>query len=342
MRSAEDAPDPQQVFAPFAAHGRILIAVSGGPDSMALLWLARQWSRSGGGAVVAATVDHGLRPEAAEEAATVAAWCQGAGIDHTILRWDGPYPKTRIQERAREARYRLLAEEARRHDAAAIATAHHADDQAETILFRLFGGSGVAGLRGIQAVSATDGLTGGLPVLRPLLDWTKPALEKLCSDNGLPFSRDPSNDDPRYARVRLRQLSGQLAAQGLGATELARLARRMAGAQDVIDWAVETQRTQLVRTPLQDARGEGQRLDFAPFAALPVMLVAAILRAEIAAVTGNDGALRLDRLEAAAAAISVALTQHQAWQGTLGGAVLKLDKTGRLEMRREPSRRRGR
>jgi len=342
VRSVEgppEGPDPHQVFAPFAAYGRLLIAVSGGPDSMALLWLARQWSQASGGSIVAATVDHGLRPEAADEAAMVAAWCQKAGLKHETVRWAGPYPKTRIQERAREARYRLLTEVARRHDAAALVTAHHADDQAETILFRLLGGSGVAGLRGMQTV-ATDGLTGDLPLLRPLLDWDKQTLEKVCLYNTIPFVRDPSNDDPHYARTRLRRLAGLLAAEGLGTAELTRLGRRMAGAQAVIDWAMAAQQARLVRVPLSD--DAGHRLDFAPFAGLPEALIAAMLKAEIAIVTGELQAPRLDRLEGAAQAIAVGLLQRQAWRGTLGGAVLKLDKNGRLEIRREGPRQRGR
>lgn len=343
MRSAEGAvpaPDSQQVFAPFAAYPKILIAVSGGPDSMALLWLARQWSLAGGSTIVAATVDHGLRPEAAEEAALVGGWCREAGIDHQVLRWAAPYPKTRVQELAREARYRLLAEAARQCGAGAMATAHHADDQAETILFRLLGGSGVAGLRGMQTVNI-DGLGEDVPLLRPLLAWPKQALEKICSDNGLPVVRDPSNVDPRYARTRLRGLAGALAAEGLGATELARLGRRMAGAQEIVDWAVSQQRDRLSRAPLPNGE-PGQVLDLTPFADLPVALITAILRGEIALVNGDDGVLRLDRLEAAAQEISTGLVARAPWHGTLGGTILKLDSQGRLEMRREGRRNRGR
>ena len=148
---APSAADIEALFAPLGRARTLLIAVSGGPDSTALLLMAAEWARRRGRTrIEAATVDHGLRPESAEEAKAVAALCARLGVAHRILQWKGAKPASRLQERAREARYRLLVDHAKAIGADALLTAHHADDQAETVLFRLLRGSGVAGLRGME------------------------------------------------------------------------------------------------------------------------------------------------------------------------------------------------
>jgi tRNA(Ile)-lysidine synthase len=158
-------------FAPLAEAKALLLAVSGGPDSTALLLMAQAWAARRGGVprLEAATVDHGLRPESADEARAVAALCEKLAIPHHTLLWQGEKPKTRLQERAREARYALLAQCAKAAGADVIVTGHHLDDQAETALFRLMRGSGVAGLRGMSAQSARDGVT----IARPLLGFPR-------------------------------------------------------------------------------------------------------------------------------------------------------------------------
>src|SRR5579884_4251327 len=168
----------------------VLLAVSGGPDSTALMWLTARW-RAGlerGPKLIAATVDHGLRPEALAEARQVAKLARELGIPHRILRWTGRKPETGVQEAARAARYRLLAAAARRSRAAAIVTAHTLDDQAETVLFRLARGSGITGLAGMRAIAPlpTAERKGGteaaarpdnqLSVLRPFLKLPKSRL----------------------------------------------------------------------------------------------------------------------------------------------------------------------
>ena len=217
------APSTAQIDALFAPLGQartLLVAVSGGPDSTALLIMAAEWARRRGRTrIEAATVDHGLRPESGDEARTVAALCARLGVAHRVLHWKGVKPASRLQERAREARYRLLVDHAKAIGADAILTAHHADDQAETVLFRLLRGSGVAGLRGMDLTTARDGMT----IARPLIGLKKSALVAFAQARGAHFVDDPSNDDPRFARTRLRALLTRLCEEGLDAEALDRI-----------------------------------------------------------------------------------------------------------------------
>ena len=145
--------EARRFFAPLAGRWALL-AVSGGPDSLALMRLAARWlveGQAGGAASHVATVDHGLRPDRGQEAEAVAGWAEAVGLPHSILTWQGAKPRSRIQERARTVRYALLGAHARELGADYLLTAHHADDQAETILFRLLRGSGLAGLAGMSS-----------------------------------------------------------------------------------------------------------------------------------------------------------------------------------------------
>ncbi len=154
------------------------------------------------GQVIAATIDHGLRPAAADEADMVARWCVQAGIAHATLVADRTIGPSDIQATARAMRYDLLEQWATAADAAAVMTAHHADDQAETFLMRAARGSGPAGLAGIRSRRSLGGLT----LIRPLLGWRRAALRALVEAAGIPFVDDPSNDDRKYERVRVRRL----------------------------------------------------------------------------------------------------------------------------------------
>jgi tRNA(Ile)-lysidine synthase len=190
-----------QAFAPFESHPTVAVAVSGGPDSVALLLLTDRWARERGGAVVALTVDHGLRPDSAAEAAQVAAWAQAWAIEHAILPWTGAKPLSGIQAAARQARYALLAEACAARGILHLAVAHHADDQAETILFRRERGSGPAGLAGMAASRSL----GGARMIRPLLGWPKSALIETCRHFDQAFVEDPSNRSDCFARAPLRR-----------------------------------------------------------------------------------------------------------------------------------------
>jgi len=178
---------------------RLALAVSGGPDSMALLVLAQA---AFPGAPIVATVDHALRPNSAGEAAMVATYCATSGVPHAILHPHEPIAGASLQAQARGARYALLADWAQGERAAALVTAHHADDQAETFLMRAARGSGLAGLAGVRAKRLEQGVL----VIRPLLEWRRAELRAIVRRAEAPFVDDPANDDPRHDRTRFRRL----------------------------------------------------------------------------------------------------------------------------------------
>jgi tRNA(Ile)-lysidine synthase len=219
---------------------RLGVAVSGGPDSLALLLLAVEALPD---RVAAATVDHGLRPDSAAEAAMVARVCRERGVAHETL--PITLPAGNVQAQGRVARYAALADWAGSRGLAAIVTAHHADDQAETLLMRLNRGSGLAGLSGVRARTI---MAGHLPVLRPLLGWRKADLEAVCRVSGLTPAHDPGNDDTRYERVAMRQL---LAANPLlDAAALTRSAAHLAEAEDALqEWLEIRWNTDVTETP---------------------------------------------------------------------------------------------
>ena len=176
--------------------GPIGLAVSGGPDSMAMLLLAHAAIP---GRFAVATVDHGLRPEAKDECALVARVCAERGVECAVLAAEvGP---GNVQAQAREARYREVSAWAEGRQLRNVATAHHVEDQAETLLMRLNRGSGISGLAAIRQTARI----GTLSVIRPLLDWHRSELEGICGAAGIVPVRDPSNDNPEFDRVRIRQ-----------------------------------------------------------------------------------------------------------------------------------------
>lgn len=192
------------------APRNMLLAVSGGADSMALLALAAPLAREGV-RLEAATVDHGLRPEAAAEAAFVSGVARSLAIQHRVLSWRGEKPEAGLQAAARAARYRLLALDAETRGLAAIVTAHTADDQAETVMMRLVRGSGPRGLAAMPRETAIAA-GAGKPVrlLRPMLSASRVTLRYALRDLGLRHVDDPSNDDERFERVRVRRLLNDL------------------------------------------------------------------------------------------------------------------------------------
>ncbi|MDM7955383.1 tRNA lysidine(34) synthetase TilS [Blastomonas sp.] len=203
----------------------LLVAVSGGPDSMAMLDMVRQgWA----GAVSAATVDHGLRPESADEAAMVARYCAAVGVPHATLHPDAPITGS-VQAAARAVRYRLLAIEATRVRADFILTAHHADDQLETLLMRLARGSGVDGLAGVRARNGQ--------VIRPMLGFAKAELARYCNQHAIAFVTDPSNANTDFDRVQMRNALQHF--DRIDPLQAVRSAAALADAVEALDWITE-------------------------------------------------------------------------------------------------------
>lgn len=322
-----------RLFAPLIAASRILAAVSGGPDSIALMHLLARWRAVGARPPIGvATVDHGLRPEAATEAAFVAREAAALGLPHRTLAWEGPKPRTGLQEAAREARYRLLVAHAREEGASHLLTAHTLDDQAETILMRMAAGSSLMGLAGMRRERDREGVRH----VRPLLDWPKVSLVALCRSEGWAFVEDPSNADRRFARVRWRGLMPPLAAEGLTAERLARLGERLRLAEEALD-AKAAQAFE--RASLRFEEG-AVMLEASVLAEEPYAIALRVL--ERALLEAGCAARRLGRSEAALERLRQAVLEGRGLRLTLGGALLSLDRAGRLAVAAEPPRRRGR
>jgi tRNA(Ile)-lysidine synthase len=319
------------LFRPFEHARGILLAVSGGPDSIALMLLAAHWAGRLAAAppISVATVDHGLRKNAAHEAKMAGRWASELSLPHAILVWEGVKPKSRIQERAREARYELLFQHAAKIGASCVMTAHHADDQAETILFRLLRGSGISGLAGMQNVSERNGLI----LARPLLDYAKADLIAFCNAKAHPFIEDPSNDDPRHARTRLRRL---LAREGLDRGGLLKLGKRAARAE-----AALAMRARMIRDRLPARREPGAfAADISALASEPDEIVLRVLTIELKWL-GSGKVVRLERLEFLAGRLAQALRAGMGYRATLGGTVLRLESNRTLIIVKEKARRRG-
>lgn len=212
---------------PVAAHERLAVAVSGGPDSIGLLAAAHEAFPS---RLVALTVDHGMRMASASEAASVSAQCKARGIVHQTLCWDGEKPTSNVQSVARVARYRLMLDWCRAEAIPLLLTAHHLEDQAETLLMRLVRGSGSAGLAGTRALRHEP----GVDIVRPLLGTRRAVLAGWAA--GWDIVNDPSNTDPRYSRTGMRALlrreAGHLPAAGLAAS-----AAHLAADEEALAWA---------------------------------------------------------------------------------------------------------
>jgi tRNA(Ile)-lysidine synthase len=314
----------------------LVLAVSGGPDSTALLVLAARWAKRLKRApkLVAVTIDHGLRPEAAREAAMVKQLARRLGVPHRTLHWRGRKPRAGLQEAARYARYELLAQIATRARFAHILTAHTLDDQAETVLFRLARGSGLFGLTGMAPAAPLplDGMR-EIFLVRPLLHLPKARLVATLKAERIAYADDPSNRDPRFTRARLRTLMPALAREGLDARGLARLAARLRRAESTIQVAVQAARSALAPPPW---RQHGPiAFPTAPFAGLPAEVGLRLL-GEAIAYTGDEGPVELAKLESLYEALRQARSRLRR---TLAGALITLS-SDHLTVERAPARRR--
>lgn len=332
-KSAIPASQVRTIFAPWKGVPAIVLAVSGGPDSVALLWLAARWrSRlKRGPRLIAVTVDHGLRKTSAAEALDVARLARTLGVEHRTLRWRGAKPKTGVPAAAREARYRLLATAARACGATHVATAHTSDDQAETLLMRLLRGSGVAGLAAMAAETEREGVR----LVRPLLDLSKAQLVATLEAAGIAFADDPTNRDMTFMRPRLRALMPVLAEEGADARTLSRLASRLARANAAVEVLADGAERYLSATDRGASRGG---YDARAFAALPEEIRLRLLRRAVDR-HGHEGPAELGKIEILLAVLDRAVADgHSRLKQTLAGAAISLSK-GRILIQPAPPRR---
>jgi tRNA(Ile)-lysidine synthase len=287
---------------PFEDAPRLAVGVSGGADSLALALLADGWARARGGSIVALTVDHGLRPEAATEARRVAAWMAGRDIAHHVLTHHGRRPEGDVQAAARSIRHRLLLDACHALGCLHLLLAHHRDDQAETLLLRLARGSGVAGLAAMAPIVYRPQAR----VLRPLLDVPRAALKEVLRHCGQAWIEDPSNDDPAYARVRLRAARAVLAAEGLDSARLAATANRLGRARRALAAGGEEV---LARHVVIDPRGWAE-VDMAGVLRAPEEVALRLLADVLTTVGGREHPPRAERLERLAAAWREGATLH--------------------------------
>jgi len=338
----------KQLFAELRSAPALVLAVSGGPDSVALMWLAARWKRglARGPQLTVVTVDHGLRPEAAREAREVKRLAAELGLAHRTLRWRGAKPDTGLPAAAREARYRLLAQAARNAGASHVLTAHTRDDQAETLLMRLVRGSGLAGLSAMARLTERDGVV----LVRPLLDVPKSQLIATLRRAKIGFADDPTNRDTAFTRPRLRALLPQLAAEGGDSRSLARLAGRLARANAAVDVLVDGAERFLQLRARGDAPQAGVRsFEASAFANLPEEVRLRLLLRAVNAL-GHEGPAELGKVETLLAALdqaiaaSLAASPRAAANGrpvlkqTLAGALISL-AGGRIHIAPAPARR---
>lgn len=318
------------------SHG-LLLAVSGGPDSMALLGLAAA-ARAFLPPLSVATVNHLLRDEAAREAQSVADFSGEFGIPHQTLLWDKHPPGEVSQEAARKGRYALLVGHARAIDASHIVTAHTLDDQAETVLIRLASGSGTAGL-GAMRPNVRRGAIGHL---RPFLEIPRSRILATCARYGWHYSADPSNADPRFMRVRIRALMPILAGEGLTPERLGVLAARARRTEDAIDHVAKRNVESALLRHAPD--GGAIRLKAATFYSEPFEIALRMLRRAMMLIAeeGQDlSKIPLAKLEVMLRNLRMAIRDQRPFRRTLAWAVIAHDSAF-LEVRTAPPRRQAR
>ena len=351
----------KRLFANWKSVPALILAVSGGPDSIALMWLAARWRRTlaRGPRLIAVTVDHGLRAEAAREAREVKRLARALDLPHRTLHWTDAKPRTGLPAAARSARYRLLAQAARSSGATYILTAHTRDDQAETLLMRLFRGSGIAGLAAMAPVTEREGVW----LARPFLNVSKSRLVATLKRAKVGFAEDPTNRDTHFTRPRIRAVMPVLAAEGGDARNLARLASRLARANAAVEVLVDgAERYLALKDPAIGNLAVGERgasasgieassFDAKAFAKMPEEIRLRLLLRAINRF-GHEGPAELGKVETLLSALDRALAENagarrprskqrskQALKQTLAGALVSLID-GRISVAPAPPRRR--
>ncbi len=306
--------EARTLFARLTRFPRLALAVSGGVDSMALLHLIARWRAEDAirKEATVLTIDHGLRANSREEAEMVGRMAACLGLPHAILTWTSDERQGGgLQQRARQARYDLMAAYCHAHDIPALVTAHQLDDQAETFLMRLKRGSGLDGLAAIPEKS----LWSGIAVLRPLLDIPKSRLAATLKHAGVGWTEDPSNRDARFERARMRAGAGALAKLGLNAEALARSAKRLRRARAALD---ETADAFLTEHGVISEAGYCL-IERDQLIAAPEEIALRALARVVTAVGGRARPLRLSKLEA----LYATLAGRPAATYTLGGCRLQ-------------------
>src|SRR5258708_30335785 len=329
------AQDAKNVLADWKGGAGMVVGVCGGPDSVALMWLMARWRRAltRGPRLIAVTVDHGLRAEAAREARDVKRLAKSLDLPHQTLRWTGNKPRTGLPAAARAARYRLLAQAARKHGATHVLTAHTRDDQAETLLMRVLRGSGIAGLAAMARESERDGVR----LARPLLDISKSRLIATLNKAKIGFADDPTNRDTGFTRPRLRAIMPVLGEEGGDARNLARLAARLARANAAVEVLTDGAARYLALRD-RDASHAGfdaNAFDATAFAAIPEEIRLRLLKRAIDRV-GHEGPAELGKVETLLAALDRVVAEGRPkLKQTLAGAVIGVIG-GRMPVRPAP------
>ena len=323
----------------FPLNAPFALAVSGGGDSVALMHLAADWLKARNqpldrGTVL--TVDHGLRPGSAKEAAATMGWARRIGFPAHTLRWRGRKPRSNVEDSARTARYRLIGDWCRANEVATVFVAHTRDDQAETFLLRLGRGSGVDGLSAMRP-RAPHPLPGydGIELIRPLLDIGRDELRADLAQRRASFIEDPMNEDPRFARVRIRQALPALEAAGLSLVRIAQAAGHLARARAALD--AETQHFLADHVRFAPA---GAVFDGAALSAEPREIGLRALSAILLRVSGKAYRPRFERLEHLYDALGSSMAALTLSGCRIGPApkALRHFGTATLEVRREKPR----
>ena len=314
-----DAPNPvsaitarafSDIMTQHPCGGALAVAVSGGADSMALFVLLHGWAETNARKVHVLTVDHGLRPESAAEAQQVKTFVATyPHATHQTLIWQGEKPQTKIQESARHARYDLMADYCEQNSIKDLFLAHHADDQLETILFRLAKGSGLDGLCGMRHIVAFDDT---LTLHRPLLGMEKHALMATCAAHNAPIVHDPSNHNPAYARPRLRQA---LAEEGLSVKRLVKTTERLQRAQTALDhYAQDFVLNHCVKS-------DGYRIDIHQLKSTPFEIVVRVMKVLMDEINPDHSA-RMEKVETLCETV---VNDQDFKKATLGGVIFAVD-----------------
>ncbi len=288
---------------------KIAVAVSGGSDSLCLLWMLSCYAALHGGPdILALTVDHGLRSESGKEAAQVCARIQDwPFVTSCILKWTGKKPVTAIQERAREKRYALMTAACRDNGISSLFLAHHINDQAETVLMRLVHGSGIDGLSGMTDRQVYDD---DVTLIRPLLTLSKEVLRATLVAAGHAFVEDPSNQNTAYERVRLRQLQGVLDDFGLTPRRLSVLAGR---AQRIRSFA-QMQTDRAIDDHVDILAGGDVKVQRTAWESMPPEIQVRVMARFM------GGRVRLEQVEDLVAALCTGVSVRR----TLGGKIISL------------------